>query len=339
MTKQYNLGSFKTEVEFVSIDKIDCSRWDLTVFDENTDPLVAKGTEKRWVIPSGEANKKWETVDSILKTALDNGLTRDSVIAGIGGGVLTDLTAFAASIYLRGCSLVLVPTTLLAMVDASFGGKTGMDYQGFKNMVGTFYPASKLIVSVDFLKTLPEEELKSGLAEVIKTALLGDLELLSILETNKEAILDRDPAVLQDVVERCIAVKGQVVEEDLKESGRRAHLNLGHTFGHALESIAGLGEFSHGEAVAWGMRQAAQVGESLGVNGLEYTKKVNELLDLYEFTKPVPETDPMVFIKAMHKDKKKKGGQLRFILQKAPLETIIQPLSDEELLEHWRLES
>jgi len=326
--------NFQTNITFTKSKEMTFEGVKLLVSDTNTQSLIDQTSQV--VLPPGEAHKDWSSVDVILKKALELGLTRDSVIAGLGGGVITDMTAFAASLYMRGTKLVLIPTTLLAMVDAAFGGKTGVDYGGYKNMVGTFYPAGELVIAVDFLKTLPAEEYKSGMAEVIKTAMLGDEDLLGLLEQNYQRIQKKDLGILEEIVQRCLKVKGSFVEADLKEGGIRAHLNLGHTFGHALESLTGFSGLSHGEGVAWGIRQALQVGETLGLTDSAYRTRITKLLDLYAFDHRTNYT-PQQILGAMEKDKKKKGGDLRFILQKNILETEIITIPRERLLEVWGL--
>ncbi|WP_053228140.1 3-dehydroquinate synthase [Spirochaeta cellobiosiphila] len=330
----FEFNNFKTDINITRRELIDFTLPKLIIADTNTSSLISGGVDL--VLPPGEPAKHWQSVDQILEIALNKGLTRDSIIMGVGGGVITDMTAFAASLYMRGCGLTLVPTTLLAMVDAAFGGKTGIDYHTYKNLVGTFYPAQNLIICVDFLLSLPDHEFKNGLAEVIKTAMLGDGELLDLLENKREDILERDLDLLEQVVVRCLRVKGHYVTQDLKEGGIRAQLNLGHTFGHALESLSGLSALSHGEGVAWGMRQALQVGVSMGVTNPEYAGRINSLLDAYSFdtTTTYSKEELLAY---MEKDKKKQAGKLRFILQKDLMDTQILTIEREKLLELWSL--
>ncbi|MEW5817713.1 MAG: 3-dehydroquinate synthase family protein, partial [Spirochaetota bacterium] len=209
----------------------------LLVFDTNTYSLFKKhiiSGSPVSILKAGEKYKTWESVDTILSACIENSIGRDGCLLGIGGGVVCDMTAFAASIFMRGCGLILVPTTLLAMVDASLGGKTGIDYSGYKNMAGTFYPAKEIRICLRTLMTLPDTEYLSGLAEVIKHALLKDFDLLNLLEREKKRILNRDLELLGELVARAIAVKGGIVEKDFFEHGVRAYLNFGHTFAHAL---------------------------------------------------------------------------------------------------------
>ena len=178
-----------------------------------------------------EKSKSWKNIAVIEERAIETGLSRDSSIVGVGGGMVCDMAAFAASLYMRGCRLVLVPTTLLAMVDAALGGKTGVNYSGYKNMLGTFYPAGEIHVAPEALHSLSEREYRSGLAEVIKTALLGEERILQMLRNNRDSVESRDLDTMGDVIRRCVNVKGRIVEADPTEQGMRAYLNFGHPFG------------------------------------------------------------------------------------------------------------
>jgi 3-dehydroquinate synthase len=301
------------------------------VADGNTRSLV-DGSDVPWVVLApGERQKRWDGVAEIIDLCLEIGLARDGVLFGVGGGVICDTAAFAASIYQRGVEVILVPTTLLAMVDAALGGKTGINYGGYKNMVGTFHPAREVRVHIPFLATLPEREFRSGLAEVIKSAMLWDAELLQTLEERRAAILSRDEAVLRRLVLRSLAVKKHFVEEDATEQGVRAHLNLGHTFGHGLEAGAGLGEWTHGEAVVWGMARALDAGLELGYTDPAYRKRCMDLFDAYGYRVRASGVDLDRLLKAMSRDKKKKSGSVRFILQKNVGETFVTPIDADVL--------
>jgi len=305
----------------------------LAVFDEHTARLCPSMPPGHVVTAAGESRKEWPTVERILRAALSAGLGRDGTIIGVGGGVVCDTTAFAASIYMRGCTLILVPTTLLAMVDAAFGGKTGINFDDLKNIVGTFYPATEIRINIELLATLPEHEYRSGLVEVIKSGLLRDAELVSILEQKRDAILARDPATVRELVRRSIAVKGGYVEEDPTEKGVRAHLNLGHTFGHAVESVVGFGTWTHGEAVAWGIARAMDAGELIGVTDRGYAARVRELLQSYGYRieRPAVPFSADELMNRMKSDKKKKNGTVHFVLQRGLCDTIIEPLTDDQL--------
>ncbi len=294
------------------------------------------------VLPAGETNKTLASIETILSAALTAGLARDSLFVGFGGGVVTDMTAFAASLYMRGARVELVPTTLLAMADAAIGGKTGVDFGNYKNCVGTFYPASSIHISIAALNSLPEREYRSGLAEVLKTALLYAPKLYQIMQDRREDILRRDGELLLETVKRCVQAKARVVERDLKESGERMFLNLGHTFAHALESVAGFGVVSHGEAVAWGIARALELGCRLGVTDPEYRNDVKATLESYGW--PTGSVHPALssresaatvaneLLHAMKTDKKKRGGAVRFVLQRELNSTYVSEVPDEAVL-------
>jgi 3-dehydroquinate synthase len=299
------------------------------------------------VLEPGEEHKNLESIERILNAALSAGLARDSLFVGFGGGVVTDMTAFAASLYMRGAALELVPTTLLAMADAAIGGKTGIDFGNYKNCVGSFYPAQKIHISVDLLSSLGDTEYRSGLAEVFKTALLYAPKLFQILGEKKELILSRNRELLGEIVKRCVQAKAHVVERDLHEKGERMFLNLGHTFGHALESVAGFGSITHGDAVAWGIARALALGEKLGITDPEYTAEVLPVLESYGWSSaPVhPVLSARVssgelaansiagnLLAAMKNDKKKKGGNIRFVIQREINSTLVTEASDSDVL-------
>lgn len=295
------------------------------VADTNTERYLPPGPA-RHVLPAGETSKSWAQLELLLRGMLEADLTRAGQAVAVGGGVVCDIGALAASLYMRGCTLLLVPTSLLAMVDAAVGGKTGIDFGGYKNMVGTFYPASEVRICIDTLATLSEREYRSGLAEVIKTAMLGDEALLDRLERDRALIDARDPDLLAEVVWACVEVKGEFVEADLTEGGVRAFLNLGHTFAHALESVAGLGTWTHGEAVAWGLARAMELGERRGTTDPAYAARVLALLERYGYAiDPVPELTDRV-VEAMRRDKKRRGDTIRFILQEDIGRTVITPV-------------
>jgi 3-dehydroquinate synthase len=278
-------------------------------------------------LPAGEQAKGWQSAETILKAASDEGLGRDGLFVAVGGGVVSDLCGFAASVYKRGAGLVIVSTTLLAMVDAAVGGKTGFDLFGIKNFAGTFYPARHVYMPFAALKTLPPLQWRSGLAEIIKTLILDDT--LYADQTREQLFAIKPamdgagaaPALIESaarLIRRSVEVKGRIVEKDPEERGEeRALLNLGHTFGHALESAAGLGRLSHGEAVAWGVARACELGRELGVTPYERAGAVRAVLDGlgYETTAPHPAlSDESAFMHALKNDKKNKGGIIRFVV-------------------------
>jgi 3-dehydroquinate synthase len=326
-TLAFDIGGTRTEVVFSAPSETDGF---LRVYDETTHSLFGSAAESWVAIPAGEPAKCWKSVESVLERCASLGLGRDEGIIGIGGGVVCDVASFAASLYMRGCRLALVPTTLLAMVDASLGGKTGIDFMGFKNLVGTFYPASRISIDVSFLESLPQREYASGLAEVIKTAIIGDGELFSLLECSPEEILARNPRTMEEVIRRCLAVKGAIVQEDPREKGRRAVLNLGHTFGHALESATRFSGWTHGEAVAWGIGRSLAAGIHLGLTRTSFAERVLALLRRYGFRLEAgvgyDELAP-----AFQRDKKKNEGRVRLVIARGMCDIVLQAVSASEL--------
>ncbi len=318
---EFSFGEFRTTVSFP--DTVDpagiAARFPsgvVTVFDTTTHILFGSGAPNPVVLPAGERSKGWESVKAILSRMTALGLSRDSAVIGVGGGVVTDLAAFAASVYMRGCTLVLAPTTLLAMVDAAVGGKTGFDFEGYKNLVGTFYPAVRVEAAAGALRSLPEREYLGGLAEVVKSAVIRGEDLFSILESGRREVLARDPVVMAKVVRMCLEMKGAVVSEDLRERGRRAVLNLGHTFAHALESCTGFSTWSHGEAVAWGMKKAVETGLQTGITDPGFAARLISLLEAYGF--PLSADVPAAELcAAMMMDKKRRGGETRLVIPRS----------------------
>ena len=282
------------------------------------------------VLPSGETAKDWSSVEAIVSAARGAGLGRDGLFIGIGGGVIGDLTAFAASVYMRGVRLCLIATTLLGMVDASVGGKAGFDLLGIKNLVGSLYPAEHVYMPLEALSSLPEREWKAGLGELIKTAVLDEGEtMFALLKTMPAELFRREPEQAEAIIARSAEVKGRIVEADPRETGsERALLNLGHTFAHALESAAGLGVLSHGEAVAWGLVRSCELGLALGLTPPERARKIIRCIEDYDYETAAPhplmngacgpsEDRMETFFNALEGDKKRKAGKLTFIVPAA----------------------
>jgi len=310
-TLSFNIGGTRTEVVFSP--RVAFSEPSVTVFDSHTYDLFGAGAANPVTLPAGESSKSWLSVQAVLEGCTASGMGRDGEIAGVGGGVVCDISAFAASLYMRGCGLTLVPTTLLAMVDAALGGKTGIDFLGYKNLVGTYYPASRIIISAAAVRSLPDREYLSGLAEVVKTALIGDGELFALLAAERAAVMAREPSVVEEMIRRSLVVKGRIVEEDPKESGIRALLNLGHTFGHALETATGFTGWTHGEAVAWGMGRALAAGVRMGITDPGFAHQVESLLGAYGFRLQAPVKLKALLPGLLH-DKKRRGGVLRLVI-------------------------
>lgn len=290
------------------------------------------------IVKAGEKHKTIKTVLQIVTAALDRAFTRKDVFCAIGGGVLTDMTAFAASLYKRGAVCEFVPTTLLAMVDAAMGGKTGCDFDAYKNMIGAFYPARALYVYPDFVQSLNEREYRSGFAEAFKTALLYDKKMFAEISKKRELVKKRDPAFVFKMIQACAKAKARVVQKDMTEKNIRMQLNLGHTFGHALETCAGLGKVAHGDAVAWGIGRALCLSQKLGLCSKEYKEEVFELLKYFGWETAAapkyfcPKNGAKKILCAMKRDKKNSSSKIRVILQGGLCQTVITEVSDKDIL-------
>ncbi len=261
------------------------------------------------VISAGEAAKDIKTITYIVEELLAKGADRSTFLIGMGGGVVTDITGFVASVFMRGVRFGFVATSLLAQVDASLGGKNGINFQHYKNMLGVFNVPEFVLCDPILFKTLPEREIRSGFAEVIKHALIKDYNLFTYLETHSKALLDLDADCLEEVITRAIQIKAEVVENDWKERGERKQLNFGHTLGHAIESNTGL---IHGEAIAVGMCWAADWSAKRGYLAYQEVQRVKTLIKNYEL--PIAcEIDSDLCIRFMRKDKKKENDQIDFV--------------------------
>ncbi len=284
------------------------------------DKLGDRLAEQQWevhmlVVDAGELSKSSEVVFDLWETMLEEGTDRQSIVVAIGGGVVGDLAGFVAATFTRGLGFFQVPTTLLAQVDSSVGGKVGINLPGAKNMVGSFWQPLGVLIDVDVLATLPDREYRAGLAEVVKYGMILDADFFAYLEQNVETINARDPGVLTALVERCCRLKAEVVEQDEREiTGLRAVLNYGHTFAHAFEAAGNYGSLLHGEAVAMGMLCAARLAERLG--RIENTLVLRQLALIQALNLPVtlPDFDKDQLLALMRHDKKVDEGQLRFVL-------------------------
>ena len=267
-------------------------------------------------VPAGESTKSLTEASRLFDALYDLAADRQSAVVAVGGGVVGDLAGFAAATYNRGLPLIMVPTTLLAMVDSSVGGKTGINHPRGKNLIGAFHQPAGVWIDTATLDTLPDREFRSGLAEVVKYGVILDAAFFEDLETNIAAMCSRDPATLVRVVARSCQLKAVVVEQDEREeTGLRAVLNYGHTFAHAFETVGGYGGWLHGEAVAAGMVCAARLAERHGLIGPDLGQRQLRLLEAFDLpTRPKPgwATDDLIAV--MRRDKKSSGGQLRFIL-------------------------
>ncbi len=269
-------------------------------------------------LPDGEAYKDWQHLQTIFDTLLQAGADRKTTLFALGGGVVGDMTGFAAACYMRGVPFVQVPTTLLAQVDSSVGGKTGINHPLGKNMVGAFYQPLMVVCDLGTLATLPERELSAGLAEIIKYGPIADLNFLDWIEQNLALMRQRDPAVLAYAVRRSCEIKASVVGRDERESGLRAILNFGHTFGHAIEAGLGYGEWLHGEGVGCGMVMAAELSQRLGLIDGAYVQRLRQLVQAagLPVTAPVLDANANVqrYLELMRVDKKAEAGQIRFVV-------------------------
>ena len=284
------------------------------------------------ILPDGEQYKNIEHLNLIFDALLEAGFNRDCTVLALGGGVIGDMAGFASACFQRGVNFVQVPTTLLSQVDSSVGGKTGINHPLGKNMIGAFQQPQVVLADMSQLNTLPDRELSAGLAEVIKYALLGDETFLVWLEEHMDALVARDPILLAEAVYRSCAHKARIVANDEKEQGERALLNLGHTFGHAIESYLGYGVWLHGEAVATGMVMAADLSQRMGwisSEDLERTKKIISRANLPIICPKIPLDEFLAF---MSHDKKVLNGQLRLVLMKALGQAVITKEFDVELM-------
>ncbi len=269
-------------------------------------------------LPDGEAHKEWGTLNRIFDALLEHGCDRKTVLFALGGGVVGDMTGFAAASYMRGVPFVQVPTTLLAQVDSSVGGKTAINHPLGKNMIGAFYQPARVVCDLDTLATLPARELSAGLAEVIKYGPIADLDFLAWIEANIDALLARDTAALAHAVRRSCEIKAAVVGQDERESGLRAILNFGHTFGHAIEAGLGFGEWLHGEAVGCGMVMALQLSRRLGLVDAAFADRVTALIARAGLPTVGPTLGAERYLELMRVDKKSEAGEIRFVVLEAP---------------------
>lgn len=315
----------------------------LLVTDEHVaahylEPLVDALSSAAWtprvvIIPPGERSKSYDVLHTLYDDALGWGIDRDTPVLALGGGVVGDLAGFAAATLLRGIPVVQLPTSLIAQVDSAIGGKTGINHSAGKNLIGAFHPPRLVVVDVSTLSTLPEREWTSGLAEVVKHALIADSSLFSHLEEHWDAVVRRDPEVVEPIIHRAAAIKAAVVSRDEHEQGLRMILNFGHTFGHAIEREAGYGRFTHGEAVALGMRAA------LALSHQRHPSLPFSRLDDLVARLPVPHpldvpTDQLT--SAMRTDKKVKAGTVRVILLRALGEAYVtSEVSEDDLRAAW----
>ncbi|MFN3736013.1 3-dehydroquinate synthase [Hydrogenophaga sp.] len=288
-------------------------------------------------LPDGEAHKTWETLNLIFDALLANGCDRKTVLFALGGGVVGDMTGFAAAAFMRGVPFVQVPTTLLAQVDSSVGGKTAINHPLGKNMIGAFYQPQRVLCDLDTLATLPARELSAGLAEVIKYGPIADMDFLAWIEANVDALLVREPQAMAHAVRRSCEIKALVVGQDERESGMRAILNFGHTFGHAIEAGMGYGQWLHGEAVGCGMVMAARLSAALGHVDAAFVARLTRLIERAGLPVVAPVLDDKDnvgrYLELMRVDKKAEAGQIKFVVIARPGEAEVESAPDEVVAE------
>ena len=285
------------------------------------DALKAKLTDftvDEVILPDGEAEKSLANFEVIMSHLLTNEHGRDTTLIALGGGVIGDITGFAAACYQRGIDFIQIPTSLLSQVDSSVGGKTAINHPLGKNMVGAFYQPKAVFIDIDSLKTLPVREFNAGMAEVIKYGILGDKEFFEWLEANIAAIKSADKQVLAQMIEKCCQCKADIVASDEREAGVRAQLNLGHTFGHAIEAEQGYGVWLHGEAVATGMVLAAKLAVAMNLLEVSELRRMEKLITAFDLPVIAPQDMGFAeFMRHMRRDKKNIAGKLRFIIPTA----------------------
>ena len=283
-------------------------------------------------LPDGEVYKDWPTLQLIFDALLGHVCDRKTVLFALGGGVVGDMTGFAAASYMRGVPFVQVPTTLLAQVDSSVGGKTAINHPLGKNMIGAFYQPQLVVCDLDVLQTLPPRELSAGLAEIIKYGPIADMNFLDWIETSLDALLAREPKALAYAIQRSCEIKAWVVGQDERETGVRAMLNFGHTFGHAIESGLGYGQWLHGEGVGCGMVMAAQLSQRLGLVEQSFVERLCQLVKRAGLPVKAPllatQDNAGRYLELMRVDKKSAAGEIRFVLIDGPGHAVVRAAPD-----------
>ena len=288
-------------------------------------------------LPDGEQHKNWETLNLIFDTLLRHACDRKTVLYALGGGVVGDMTGFAAACYMRGVPFVQVPTTLLSQVDSSVGGKTAINHPLGKNMIGAFYQPRRVVCDLDTLETLPVREFSAGLAEVIKYGPIADMTFLGWLEENADALVRRETSLLAHAVRRSCEIKAGVVGQDERESGLRAILNFGHTFGHAIEAGMGYGQWLHGEAVGCGMVMALDLSQRLGLVDEAFVLRVTTLIRRAGLPVVGPALGADRYLELMQVDKKTEAGEIRFVVIDQPGRALVRGAPEalvREVIEH-----
>jgi len=345
----FSPNSFNSQVFYSTSLKLPYLRDSNAIYisDENTVNLLKKSagyipSVPLLVLPSGEEHKNIKTIEKILEIAISNRLDRNCTFIGVGGGVITDMVGFAASIYMRGVPLILVPTTLLAMVDASIGGKTAIDFLSYKNIVGSFYLPKEIYICEESLKTLPKEQYFSGLGELLKIALINRANIYQKINDNVSFFLNEGMSI--EIIKEAIEGKLEIVNNDFYEKKEiRAFLNLGHTFAHALEAVLGFKNITHGQAVVWGIQKALKLGKMLGKTNKKYADEVLSLTEKLNYRENdinkklsaiLKENDiATVLVEKMKMDKKNKNAKIRLVLQEDLGRCFLTEAREEEIKE------
>lgn len=309
------------------------------ITDFTVEPLYANIVEKSLhdagflpttiVIQSGEPFKNLDTLSNIYDYMVRARIERTSGVIALGGGVIGDMVGFAAASYMRGIPFIQVPTTLLAQVDAAVGGKVGIDHKHGKNLIGAFYQPKAVIIDTLTLKTLPERQIRAGLAEIIKHGVIRDRQLFDYVANSLDNIFAIDPGTFQTLIPWNCRIKANVVEQDEREGGLRAILNFGHTIGHAIEAVAGYDVYLHGEAIAIGMLAEAQLGAKLGITPLDVVYEIHEIFKKANYPLEKPNISSEYLINSMYMDKKVSKGTLRFALPTKIGDTVIHSIDDD----------
>lgn len=296
----------------------------LIVSDSNVGKLYGKVVENvlikaglepdLYLVKAGESSKSLETADAVFTRCIENGLDRKSLIVALGGGVVGDLTGFAAASYMRGVPFIQVPTSLLAQVDSSVGGKVAVNHRLGKNLIGAFYQPDAVFINLNFLKSLPKREIYTGLGEIIKYGIIYDAEFFAYLEKNTEAVLNLDQEAVEHIIARSCEIKADVVSQDEKENGLRAILNFGHTVGHAIEKETRYVRYNHGEAVAIGMRAAASISRKLGMIDEDVQKRIVRLIEAFHLPLQADGCRMESMINDLFHDKKTVNGTIKWVL-------------------------
>ena len=285
------------------------------------------------ILPDGESYKDWKNLQLIFDDLLKFGADRQAMLVALGGGVIGDMTGFAAASFMRGIRFIQVPTTLLAQVDSSVGGKTGINHPLGKNMIGAFHQPAAVIADLNTLKTLPARELSAGLAEVVKHGAIADAEFLSWIEANAQALLECDTTAMAHAVLRSCEIKSAVVSADEREGGIRATLNFGHTFGHAIEAGMGYGAWLHGEAVACGMVMGADLSRRLNFITQDEVNRLTKIIQSMNLPTNPPKFGAQRFMELMQVDKKTEGGQIRYVVLEKIGKAQIKSVPDSQVIE------